>query len=159
MPAAPEGLDEAGRGDARLRDRHDQSPVAGLLHAMTSGTLATSCGSIGCSASTWITSPPNDAAAQLLRRVEGDQLPLGQQRDPVAVLRLGDVLGGDQQGPALVAHGAQLVPDGAPQQRVDAGRRLVDEQDLGVVDDGTGQLQAPLHPARQVAGTAIARVP
>jgi hypothetical protein len=33
--------------------------------------------------------------------------------------------------------------------RVEAGRRLVEQQQLGLVDERAGDHEAPLHPARQ----------
>ncbi len=42
---------------------------------------------------------------------------------------------------------------------IDAGGRLVEEQEGGVVDERAGEFEATLHPARQPAGAATADVP
>ena len=39
------------------------------------------------------------------------------------------------------------------------GRRLVEEEQRRIVDERAGQLEAPLHPARQPAGPTAADVP
>ena len=65
----------------------------------------------------------------------------------IAPLGLGDVLGRDDEGHAGIAPPVQLLPDGAPQDRVDAGRRLVEESDLRIVHERAGELEASLHAA------------
>ena len=45
------------------------------------------------------------------------------------------------------------------QERVDAGGRLVEEEQGRVVDERAGELEASLHPARELAGVAAADVP
>ena len=67
-------------------------------------------------------------AAQLLRRAQRDQPAAGDQRDRVALLRLGHVLGRDEQRPAGRLQAVELLPDRLAQDRVDARRRLVEEQ-------------------------------
>ena len=39
------------------------------------------------------------------------------------------------------------------------GGRLVEDDQLGLVDEGAGELEAALHPARQLAGLAAADIP
>ena len=41
-----------------------------------------------------------------------------------------------------------LLPDRLAADRVEPGRRLVEEQDLGLVDERGGEVEPPLHPAR-----------
>ncbi len=93
--------------------------------------------------------------AQRLRRVERDQPPLGDQGDHVALLGLGHVLGGDQERAAGLAQPVELAPDALADERVDAGGRLVEEHQLGVVDERAGELQPAAHAARQVAGPSL----
>ena len=85
--------------------------------------------------------------------------PHGDERHLVARLGLVEVLGRDEQRPALVAQPMELVPDPAAQERVDARRRLVEEEQRRIVDERAGQLESPLHPARQPAGATTAHVP
>ena len=89
----PERLDQAGRGDARLRGRHDQAPIAGLLHGDDLRHIGHQLRIDRLLGIHLEHVAAEHAAAQLLRRIEGDQLPLGQQRDAVAVLRLGRRIG------------------------------------------------------------------
>ena len=98
-------------------------------------------------------------AAQLGRCREGDEPAARDERDLVARLGLVEVLGRDQQRPALVAQAMELIPDPAAQERIDARRRLVEEQQRRIVDERAGQLEPSLHPARQPAGAPAADVP
>ena len=98
-------------------------------------------------------------APQVVRRRERDQPALGDQRDRVALLGLVDVLGRHQQRPAGVAQAVELVPDAAAEERIDPGGRLVEEEQRRVVDEGAGQLEPALHPARQAPGAAAADLP
>ncbi len=56
---------------------------------------------------------------------------------------------GQQQGHALALEPVQPVPEHVPRLRVQTGGRLVQQQDVGVVDQGAGDRQPTLHPARQ----------
>ena len=59
-----------------------------------------------------------------------------------------EVLGGEEDGGAPAVDAADLVPHRQPAGRVEAGGGLVEEQHLGPVDEGRGQVEPPLHPAR-----------
>ena len=96
--------------------------------------------------------------AQLVGSVVRHELAVGDERDAVAVLGLGHVLGRDQQRASLVAQPAQLVPDGFAQDRIDPGGRLVDEQHLRAVDERAGELEPSLHATGQVARQPMASV-
>ena len=61
--------------------------------------------------------------------------------------------------PPGIAQAMELVPHATAEQRVDPGRRLVEEQQRRVVDQRAGQLEPALHPAREAAGAAAADVP
>ena len=99
--------------------------------------------------------PAEREVAQRLRRVERDQPSLGDQGDHVALLGLGDVLGGDQERAAGLSQPVELAPDALADERVDAGGRLVQEHQLGVVDERARELQPAAHAARQVAGPSL----
>ena len=47
------------------------------------------------------------------------------------------------------------LPELTPRQRVDAGGRLVEDQQVGVVDEGAAQTELLLHAAGQLAGGAV----
>ena len=76
----------------------------------------------------------------------GDQLAGEPLRDDLALIDDGDaiaeafglvhVMRGQQDGPATLAQVADDVPELAAGLGVQAGRRLVEEQDLGVADQG-----------------------
>src|SRR5947208_1611183 len=53
----------------------------------------------------------------------------------------------------------QLLPDLRPEERVDPGRRLVEEQEGRFVDESAGELESSLHPTRQARGAAAAGGP
>ena len=64
-----------------------------------------------------------------------------------------------EEGPARLAEAVELVPDRAPQERIDAGGRLVEDDELRLVDQGTRELEAALHAARQPARSLLSSVP
>ncbi len=103
--------------------------------------------------------PAHRLATQLVGMGQRDEPAVRDQGDGVAFLRLVDVLGGHEERPSVIAQAMELLPDGGSQDRVDPGGGLVEEQQVGIVDEGRGQLQASLHATRQAAGTAAADVP
>ena len=94
--------------------------------------------------------PPGDQVGlreHLIDGALGQQPPIGDVGDPVAALGLVHVVGADQHGHARFGgEPVDLVPELAPRLRVDACGRLVQQQQLGLVQDGRGQRQ-PLLPA------------
>src|SRR5690606_14489645 len=99
------------------------------------------------------------AAAELGGRADGDELAAGEYGDAVAVLGLVEHLGGEEDGDAAVAEGAQVLPDLLAQRGVEAGGGLVDDEQAGLVEQGSGEEQALLHAAGDAAGEALAGVP
>ena len=61
--------------------------------------------------------------------------------------------------PAGVAQAVELAPDALADERVDPGGRLVEEDQLGVVDERARELQPAAHAARQVAGAVASARP
>ena len=51
------------------------------------------------------------------------------------------------------------MPDTRSQNRIDARRRLVEDEQRRLVDHRAGELQATLHAARHLRGAPIARIP
>ena len=67
----------------------------------------------------------------------------------------------EQDGLALRQELAQAVPDQVPRLRVEARGRLVEDEELGIVDERARERQASLHAARERADAdvALAREP
>ena len=76
----------------------------------------------------------------------------------MAALGLVHVVRADQDGHAVFGEPVDLVPELAPGLRVDAGGGLVEQQQLGLVQDGRGQRQALLPAARERAGELVLAV-
>ena len=78
-----------------------------------------------------------------VRRVDDQHLSGAHQRDAVAAPGLVDEVGGDEDGD-LVAAGQldQVLPEAVPGHRVHPRGRLVEDQQVGPVDQRHGQLQA-----------------
>ena len=70
-----------------------------------------------------------------------------------------EVLRGQEDGHAVLARQARdLVPQGGAALRVEAGRRLVEEQDARAVHEREREVEAALHAARVAADLAVGRV-
>ena len=90
-----------------------------------------------------------DAALQLGRGSFGDDPALVEHRDPVGQLvRLVEVLGGEQDGDAGRGELADDLPHGEAAARVQAGGGLVEEDHPGLADEGHRQVEPSSHPAR-----------
>ncbi len=71
-------------------------------------------------------------------------------------LRLVEVGGAEQDRQSLIVHELEDdVPQFAARQRIDADRRLVEQQQLGPADQRAGQAELLLHAAREPAGQAV----
>ena len=81
---------------------------------------------------------------QLFRRSECDQLPPVYEPQPVAVLCLVHVMGGDEDGNPLSGHVVDQVPEVPAAHRIDAGGRLIQEDDGRLMEDGASERQALL---------------
>ena len=92
----------------------------------------------------------------LVDRAGGQHLAVGDVADAVAALGLVHVVGGDQHGQPAAGEAMDLVPELAPRLRVDAGRRLVEQQQLRLVHDAGGERQPLLPAAGQRAGQLVA---
>ena len=93
--------------------------------------------------------PRAEARLELVRRAPGHDPAVVEHRDRVGELvRLLQVLRGEQDGDALV----DQAPDRAPQllaaARVEPGGRLVQEQQLGPLDHADGQVEPTFHATR-----------
>ena len=83
-------------------------------------------------------------------RTLGDDLRLVHDDEAVAeLLGLVHVVGGQDQRHATLLQPVEAVPEQVTRLRVEAGRRLVEEEQGRLVDQRPGDRQPPLHPARQ----------
>src|SRR5439155_6053430 len=86
------------------------------------------------------------------RGLTGEQEPAAtQEGDAIAVLRLLGVVAGDQHGGAAGGDLAEDLPQAHLVAAIDAGGRLVEDQDLGAVQEREAQARAALDPERQRA--------
>src|SRR5690606_9483810 len=82
---------------------------------------------------------------------ERHELPAGDDAAAVGeLLRLIEVVGGEQDARALVAEASDELPELAAGLGVEAGGRLVEEQQLGASDDAEGDVDAALLAAREL---------
>ncbi len=79
-----------------------------------------------------------DGPLEVLRPALGGYAPPVDDADPVGeTVRLFKVLGGKEDGDAeFVVEAADLLPDLLAADRVETARRLVEKEDVGVVDEG-----------------------
>ena len=87
-----------------------------------------------------------------------DDAPLRQIDDALAALGLVHVVGRDQRGQPLDRHVVDQVPEFAPRLGVDAGGRLVEQQQLRLVQDAGRERQPLLPAARELARELVAAV-
>ena len=90
-------------------------------------------------------------------RAEGDEFGHVDVAEAAAAFGFVHVVGGDEEGDALAGELEEEVPEGAAGDGVDAGGGLVEEDDLGGVDDGAGEGEALL-PASGELGDAAGEV-
>ena len=90
-----------------------------------------------------------DLCLECARSVLGDQEPPGDDADAVRQLvRLLQVLRGQEDRRAVAVQRLDLLPDRLAADRVEAGGRLVEEEDAGLVDERRSEVEPALHPAR-----------
>ena len=95
--------------------------------------------------------PPRRAAPlELLGRALDHDLAAADDREPVGELvGLLEVVRGEQDRERLaVGERAELLPHRHARLGIEAGRRLVEEEHAGPVDEPERDVEAPLHPAR-----------
>jgi len=92
--------------------------------------------------------------------LDQDDLTFADDPDPVGhLLGLFDIVGGQDNRDTLLAQPADHLPHVAPQLDVDAGGRLVEEQDLRLVRERLGDHHPPLHPSGERHDLAVSLVP
>ena len=95
---------------------------------------------------------PRERARQFDRRAVGDQLAVVEYRQPVAALGLVHQVRRHQDRDAAVRELEELLPEIAARLGIHGARGLVEEQELGLVDDGAGEREPLLLPAAHRAG-------
>jgi hypothetical protein len=89
---------------------------------------------------------------QLARRSLGDLPAVVEDDQPVAqALGLVHEVGREEDRLALLEQVLQPLPHQVARLRVEAGGRLVEQQQVGVVDERAAEREAPLHSARELA--------
>ena len=99
-----------------------------------------------------------DAAGldELRRRAGGEHASRIHERYSIAARGLVHEVGRDENGHALIARKIdQRFPEPVPRHGIDARGRLVEDEDLGLVDDGDGQRKPLANPQRQIQGALI----
>ena len=97
------------------------------------------------------------ARQQVLRRAGGEHPPVVHGDQPVEARGLFHVGGGDQHthaGP-VGTDALDEFPELPSRQRVDAGGGLVEDQQVGIVDQRATEAELLLHAAGQLAGEAL----
>ena len=158
-PGLVEGADDAGDVGGAVLDL-DQDPLAVLRRQQLADLGADALG-LGDRAlgqqqlDVWVA----DFVLQRLRRALGDDPAAVDDPDVVGQLvGLLEVLGGEEDGRAFFVQLPHLLPDRLAADRVEAGGRLVEEEDARFVDQRRGEVEAALHPARVGADPAVGGV-
>src|SRR5208282_2866755 len=101
----------------------------------------------------------SDLAGQGFGRAERYQVAFVQDGETVAAFGFFHQVSGDNDGDALlIAQDLEILPKVAPSTGIETGRRLVEEQNLGMVKQAFGELDATLHSSGKsfhAIGTAV----
>ena len=89
----------------------------------------------------------------------GDDPPIGEDGDPVReVLGFVHEVGGQEDGLAELAQPGDYLPGRPAGRGVEPGRRLVEEDDVGVADQRQCDIESPTLAARELAGAGVCLV-
>ena len=129
----------------------EQQPIRQLLDPIGQAVeLAVEVGADGIGDAQLEHLPRGVLVDQLPRRALGHDLRLVHDDEVVAqLLRLVHVVGRDDQRRPAPLQLVEALPQQVPRLRVEAGRRLVQDDQLRLVDERAGDRQAPLHAAGQ----------
>ena len=96
---------------------------------------------------------------ELARRALGHDAPAVHDHEPVAeLLGLVHVVGREHERDAVLLQPVEPLPEHVARLRVEPGRRLVEQQHLGLVDERTRDREAALHAARERIDPRVAPV-
>ena len=106
-------------------------------------------GELGCGVGErQVDAAAGDTPLELLRGPLGDEASAVEDRDAVGEpVGLVEVLGGQEDGGAVADEAADDVPHGAAAAGIEAGGRLVEEDDLRRADQRHRQVEPAAHPA------------
>ena len=99
---------------------------------------------------------PGRLRPERVGRVEGEPLAVVQQGDAMAALGFVEVRRAHQNRDALLQELGEQFPELAARHRIDAGRRLVEQDHARLVDQRAGKRELLLHAAREPFGQTIA---
>ena len=154
-PASRQARRKPGRTRRRplpSRHPHVQRARRTLCTSRTAGSPRTTWAAISCGSASTSSRSSGKAALQRVRLVEGQDAALAHQRDARAALGFVEVGRGHDDRDALRQELGEQAPEFAARHRVDAGGRLVEQDDLRLVDQRARQRELLLHAARQAVG-------
>src|SRR5262249_5509058 len=96
-----------------------------------------------------------EALAQLTRRADLMNEPVVHQRHAVTAFCLIQIRRGDDDRDASGGESRQRIPDPAARTRVDAGCRLVQQENLRLDEEGARERKLLLHAAAEPPGEAV----
>ncbi|CCH16009.1 Protein of unknown function [Micromonospora lupini str. Lupac 08] len=146
QPGVVESAQHLGNGGGALVDVEAQTALVGGLQLVDVRLAVERLG--GLRGGGQVETDKHDVAGDLPLELRwgalGDDLAVVHDRDPVAErVGLVEVVRGDEDGHAVAAQSPDLVPHVGAALRVEAGGRLVQEDDLRLVDDAERDLDAP----------------
>ena len=94
---------------------------------------------------------------QLLQLAMGDDLAVVHRHQPIEALRFVHVGRGDDDAHLRASRPDRIdeVPELTPRKRIDAGRRLVEDEQVRIVDERTAKAELLLHAAGELAGRPV----
>ena len=155
MPAPSSARSICGIGGGAGVDVEPQAAVDGLAASCSTARRQSASRALSAISAVRprVTTSPEISRLSSSGRALGDDLAAVHDGDPVAErVRLLQVVRGEEHRHALVAQPAHLVPHVRAGLRVQAGGRLVQEDDLRLVDDA----ERDVHPAALAAGVRLA---
>src|SRR6185369_11788981 len=146
------------RRDRDVRLVHDEREARGLAAALAHGRQALDGAELERAVDRELDHVLGaEARDQLGGRAERDDAPVVHDRDAVAEpLSLVHIMRREQRGAALPAKRLDQVPELPPRLRVQARRGLVEEQQLGIVDERARERQALALPTGQLDDPGLA---
>src|SRR5690606_36227300 len=99
-----------------------------------------------------------DRARQRVGRALEHEPALAEDREAMAALGLVHVVRRDEDGRAPIGELEEALPELAPRLGIDAGRRLVEEDKLRIVDDGAREREPLLLAAAEAVGELAAPI-
>ncbi len=159
-PLGVEGPHDVGQLVAALVEAHGDVAALGALRRAEASEHRTHALEIRGLQRSGLDRRSADLVLERVRGALGDDLARVDDPDPVGErVRLLEVLGGEEDGHALVARKPRdLVPERRSALDVQPGGRLVEEQQPGLVDQRQREVESAAHAARVAAHLAVGGV-